>query len=89
MGEVSLQKEILTIANSMKESKSIKSFDSFELLATMIIFPKGFHIILEKLHKEIIDTFSTNTVDSFKVLSKFEQILKNLSSGFLIVFNKL
>jgi U3 small nucleolar RNA-associated protein 20 len=77
IGEAGAQKEVEQIANSMKESKSTKSFESFEFLASITTFPTPFDSIMNCI-EGLLDS-----ADSLHNLGKIEHILYKVSAGVL------
>ena len=75
MGEVASKKEVEKVANSMKETKSQTSYDSFQLLAQILRFPESFKILVDTFH-----TVLTNA-ESTKVRSRVERILQQITLG--------
>ena len=75
VGEVANQKEVHIIANSMKEARSIRSFDTFKWLSRVLIFPDGFNDILEVIYPFLRE------VNDEKSISKIRDLLHKLSVG--------
>lgn len=73
-GEVGEEKETEEIKNKMKEAKTMRSFESFELLAKIVEF-KNMGIILLPI-KELM-----NQTESLRITNKIDEVLRRLSIG--------
>lgn len=61
----------------MKETRSIKSFDTLQYMASIISFPSPFNAIIEKF------TILLDQVDSLKTVSKIEESLRKVALGLM------
>ncbi|RUP48500.1 hypothetical protein BC936DRAFT_144478 [Jimgerdemannia flammicorona] len=73
-GEVGEEKETEEIKNKMKEAKTIRSFESFELLAKVVEF-KNMGVILLPI-KELM-----SESESLRVTNKIDEVLRRLAIG--------
>ncbi|KAK9722628.1 U3 snoRNP protein [Basidiobolus ranarum] len=73
-GEVGIEKETQEITNKMKEAKTHKSFESFELLGRIIRF-KSIGVLLVPFKEIMVET------ENGKVTRKIDESLRRISAG--------
>ncbi len=76
LGSVAEQHEMKTNTDAMKETKSIKSFESFELLGRIVTFPSSFTFIIDALKGLLQQSPPTS-----KMLKKLDTLLHRLLLG--------
>lgn len=64
----------------MKESKNIKSFESFELIGRVITFPSSVQTIIDQIKLKY------PKVESLKKIASIGEILSHLSKGLFFLF---
>ncbi|ORY03876.1 hypothetical protein K493DRAFT_276201 [Basidiobolus meristosporus CBS 931.73] len=73
-GEVGVEKETEEITNKMKEAKTHKSFESFELIGRIIRF-KSIGVLLVPFKEIMVET------ENIKVTRKIDESLRRISAG--------
>eukprot|EP01130_Rhizamoeba_saxonica_P010390 TRINITY_DN4251_c0_g2_i1.p1 TRINITY_DN4251_c0_g2~~TRINITY_DN4251_c0_g2_i1.p1 ORF type:complete len:1117 (-),score=239.60 TRINITY_DN4251_c0_g2_i1:71-3127(-) len=75
MGRAAEQKEVKQIANSMKEAKHSKSYDSFRLLATIIDVDKTFEDLVDPVFNAVLDAHE------HKIQGRLKKIMDYIKIG--------
>ena len=81
-GEAAEKKEVEEIANKMKETRSTRSYSSFELLGTVIQFVPNINLLVPPLHTAV--TSAPGGFESLKNLNVARDVLRHTALGLAV-----